>query len=96
MSIDADGRLAFSVCCIYHRPRQFDESSDEYSSGSDSGSDDDITAKPTGRYRRHLHHVDGEGKGDRCGEPEDKRGGGGDDRNAYERMTPRKGKGKAS
>ena len=93
---NAEGRLTFSVCCIYHRPRQFDESSDEDSSDSESGSDDDGTAKPSGRYRRHRHHVDGEGDGDRCGEPDEKRGGGSDDRNAYERMTARKGKGKAS
>lgn len=91
---DICNAVFFSVCCIYHRPRRFDESSDEGSSDSESDSDDG-TAKPSGRCHRHRHHVDGEGEGDRCGEPEDKRHGR-DDRNAYERMSPRKGKGKSS
>lgn len=83
----------FAVCCIFHRQRRFDESSDEDSSDSESGSDDGM-AKPSGHCHRHRHR--GEGEGDRCGEPEDKRQGGRDDRNAYERMSPRKGKGKSS
>jgi protein phosphatase 1 regulatory subunit 11 len=84
-----------SVCCIYHRPRRFDESSDEGSSDSESDSDDDGTAKPSGRCHRHRHRADGEDEGDRYGEPEDKRHGK-DDRNAYERLSPRKGKGRSS
>ena len=71
---NAEGRLTFSVCCIYHRPRPFDESSDEDSSGSESGSDVNGTAKPIRQHCRHRHQVDGEWDGDRYGEPENKRG----------------------
>ena len=52
------------VCCIYHKPRRFDESSSE--SESDSASDsaeergggrryDDDRARPTRRYRGASH-----------------------------------------
>ncbi|GBE88061.1 Type 1 phosphatases regulator YPI1 [Sparassis crispa] len=33
------GRKSSKICCIYHKPRKFDESSDEESSDSDSDSD---------------------------------------------------------
>ncbi len=89
--------VSFPVCCIYHRPRRFDESSDEEdSSGTDSSSDDD-TARPSGQYRRQRHrHVDGERGGERGGELEHKRLNERGDRNVYERMSPRKGKGKSN
>ncbi|KAI9359590.1 type 1 phosphatases regulator YPI1 [Zopfochytrium polystomum] len=35
------GRKSSKVCCIYRKPRRFDESSDESSDSSDSGSDSD-------------------------------------------------------
>ncbi|KAH9990705.1 phosphatase inhibitor-domain-containing protein [Russula vinacea] len=92
------GRKKSKICCIYHRPRRFDESSDEDSSGTESGSDDDDTARPSGQYRRHRHHhhrhhEDGEREGDELGH---KSLGDRDERNAYERTSPRKGKGKAN
>lgn len=87
--------VSVPVCCIYHRPRRFDESSDEDSSGTESGSDHD-TARPSGQYRRHRHYADGEREGDRCGELEHNRLGDRDDRNAYERISPRKGKEKSN
>jgi hypothetical protein len=47
--------LPQAVCCIYHKPRRFDESSsEEDSSDSDSGSDGG--AKPTNYRRRWRHH----------------------------------------
>jgi len=35
------GRKSSKVCCIYHKPREFGESSSESSSSSSSGSDND-------------------------------------------------------
>ncbi|KAG2351873.1 phosphatase inhibitor-domain-containing protein, partial [Suillus spraguei] len=32
------GKKKSKICCIYHKPRRFDESSEEESSGSDSDS----------------------------------------------------------
>jgi len=94
------GRKKSKICCIYHRPRRFDESSDEDSSGSESDSDVDDDdhggARPSGQYRRHRHHVDGERDHEPRGEPEHKRRVDRGDRNAYERTSPRKGKNKSS
>ncbi|KAI0052330.1 hypothetical protein FA95DRAFT_1601991 [Auriscalpium vulgare] len=87
------GKKKTKICCIYHKPKRFDESSDEDSSDSDS--DSDGRARPTQR-RHHHHHHDGQGQRDSEGtdvhEEIDR-----DDRNAYE-LVPRssKGKGKAS
>jgi len=88
------GRKKSKICCIYHRPRRFDESSDEEESSETDSSSDDDTARPSGQYRRHRHHVDGERERDECGEH--KRLSDRDKRNAYERMSPRKGKGKSN
>jgi len=91
-------RTFVPVCCIYHRPRRFDESSDEDSSGTESDSDVDDHgsggARPSGQYRRHRHrhHVDGERDREPRGEPEHKGRVDREDRNAYERTSPRKGK----
>jgi len=45
------------VCCIYHRPRQFGESSSEESSSSSSASSDessdDMPCRPNGHQRDH-------------------------------------------
>jgi protein phosphatase 1 regulatory subunit 11 len=76
MLLEAD---TLEVCCIYHKPRAADESSDDDSSGSSSDSDsesepDNSTARPAGRIsaargRRphHAHdgceHVHGHGEG---------------------------------
>jgi len=55
------GKKKSKICCIYHKPKRFDESSDESSSGeSDSG-----RAKPIRRSRRpHHHHSPNEGSND--------------------------------
>ncbi|BGP20108.1 hypothetical protein JCM10213v2_008243 [Rhodosporidiobolus nylandii] len=66
------GRKKSKICCIYHKPKPFDESSDE-SSGSDSDADSDSSAGSLDsrgsaaqrlRARRaarhaHSHHHDG-------------------------------------
>ncbi|KAI0715815.1 phosphatase inhibitor-domain-containing protein [Cerioporus squamosus] len=95
------GKKKSKICCIYHRPKQFDESSssDESSdSDSDSHSDD-------GRARRrcnhdHDHDHDGNDRGDHATASRDPQDGGAvheldsdsDDVNAYERMPRRKPK----
>ncbi|EMD97834.1 hypothetical protein COCC4DRAFT_42326 [Bipolaris maydis ATCC 48331] len=65
------GKKSSKVCCIYHKPRAVDESSDDDSSdssSSDSDSDsepDNSTARPAGRIgaargrRPHQHDHDG-------------------------------------
>ncbi|KAJ7157644.1 phosphatase inhibitor-domain-containing protein [Mycena crocata] len=46
------GRKSSKICCIYHKPKNFDESSDEDSSDSDSDSSYD----ERNRARRNHHH----------------------------------------
>ncbi|PCH39351.1 hypothetical protein WOLCODRAFT_134736 [Wolfiporia cocos MD-104 SS10] len=48
------GKKSSKICCIYHKPKRFDESSDESSSESDS--DSSCSQGHTGRRRRHHHH----------------------------------------
>ncbi|EKG21413.1 hypothetical protein MPH_01272 [Macrophomina phaseolina MS6] len=55
------GKKSSKVCCIYHKQREFGESSDE--SSDDSSSDDDSdsepdnsTARPTNSGRGRAHH----------------------------------------
>lgn len=68
------GRKSSKVCCIYHRPRGVDESSDESSSSdsSDSESDGgagDGGARPVGGSRKGKGKDKGKGKhGDDCGD----------------------------
>lgn len=72
------GKKSSKVCCIYHKAREFGESSDE--SSSDSSSDDDSdsepdnsTARPVGgrrggaRGRRPQHYDHDHKDGDGCG-----------------------------
>ncbi|KIX05291.1 uncharacterized protein Z518_06163 [Rhinocladiella mackenziei CBS 650.93] len=91
------GRKSSKVCCIYHKTREFGESSSEEDSSSDSdsgdsdadGSDspDDGGARMSGNRRGHKHGDDcghGKGKGRRMPSP-----------NAYEKMPkygPRQGR----
>ncbi|KAH9001664.1 phosphatase inhibitor-domain-containing protein [Lactarius akahatsu] len=90
------GRKKSKICCIYHRPRRFDESSDEDSSGTESESDDG-NARPSRDYCHHQRHAhNGECEADHPRDPDNKLRGGSGDRNAYEQMPPHKGKGKAS
>jgi protein phosphatase 1 regulatory subunit 11 len=88
-----------SVCCIYHKPRNPDESSsdegDSSSSSSDDGSDDgdDDRARPTNSSRRehnhnHKHHEHSTGKDLR------KRSKRPPSPNAYEKVPKYTGKGK--
>ncbi|KAJ7759337.1 phosphatase inhibitor-domain-containing protein [Mycena maculata] len=49
------GRKSSKICCIYHKPKNFDESSDEDSSDSDSDSSYDERA-PARRNHNHHHH----------------------------------------
>ncbi|KAL0953195.1 hypothetical protein HGRIS_004450 [Hohenbuehelia grisea] len=56
---------ATSVCCIYHKPKAFDESSDEDSSDSDSDSCCDHSGD--GRSHRHLDRAQPSRGGDRDG-----------------------------
>ncbi|TGZ85024.1 hypothetical protein EX30DRAFT_368143 [Ascodesmis nigricans] len=76
------GKKSSKVCCIYHRPRAYDESSD--SDSSDSSSDDDSD-------RGNGGGGDGDGceKSDRCGHGHGKKS-----RkpkpNAYEKMPKHK------
>jgi protein phosphatase 1 regulatory subunit 11 len=44
-----------AVCCIYHKPKRFDESSDEDSSDSESESDCD--------HGHNHHHTHGHSRG---------------------------------
>ncbi|SCV68151.1 BQ2448_272 [Microbotryum intermedium] len=61
-------RKKSKICCIYHKPKEFDESSSD-ESGSDSessdGSDDSRVAEAArqGRSRGHRHHHHGHGPG---------------------------------
>ncbi|KAF6830866.1 type 1 phosphatases regulator ypi1 [Colletotrichum musicola] len=54
------GRKSSKVCCIYHRPKGVDESSDESSSDSSSDSDSD---SDDGTGRRRIPSGDHKGKG---------------------------------
>ncbi|KAK5220087.1 Type 1 phosphatases regulator ypi1 [Exophiala xenobiotica] len=93
------GRKSSKVCCIYHRPREFGESSSEEDSsdsddsgGPDSG-DDDGGARMSGNRRGrkssehdHNHGKDGGGgDGDGCGKEKGK-GKRKPSPNAYEKM----------
>lgn len=77
----ADERLhghARTVCCIYHKPKAFDESSDESDSSSGSGADSDgsrdsrqggrPSSSSSARRRRHHHHhhAHSHGEGEEC------------------------------
>ena len=55
MNLHIDVR-SITVCCIYHKPKRFDESSDESSSSSDSDSDSDSECK-------HHDHEHNHGRG---------------------------------
>jgi protein phosphatase 1 regulatory subunit 11 len=81
------------VCCIYHRPRAVDESSDESSSSSSSSSDSDSDSDGKGRSRdhgkscRHGRHRKGKKASD--GQGSEKRQ---PSPNAYERVPKPKAK----
>lgn len=86
----ADADLNGAVCCIYHKPRSFDESSASESDDSSSSSEDeedgddksghegdDGRARRVGRSHGHGHHHHQE-------------------KNAYERIPRARGKAKTN
>ncbi|KAI0080935.1 hypothetical protein K474DRAFT_1657096, partial [Panus rudis PR-1116 ss-1] len=97
------------VCCIYHRPKRFDESSssDESSDESDSSCDGHDHSHASGSRRRHRHahrpeSPNNNGNADGGANLRSREGGetvvhevesDSDERNAYER-PPRRKKGK--
>lgn len=90
------GKKSSKVCCIYHKPREVGESSDEDSSDSSSSNDDsgadDGAARPVRRSRakrRHHHSHDGDGGDGDKGKDKARKA----SPNAYERV-PKYGKGK--
>ncbi|THH16873.1 hypothetical protein EW146_g3842 [Bondarzewia mesenterica] len=96
------GRKKTKICCIYHKPKRFDESSSEESSGSDSDSD-----SSSAHHRVHRHHRPRQlpdSSSHENGSSSSNSEGGGvvhelqedahNERNAYETMPPNKGKGK--
>ncbi|KAK7453493.1 Type 1 phosphatases regulator ypi1 [Stygiomarasmius scandens] len=92
------GRKSSKICCIYHKPKPFDESSDEEDSDSDSDSD---CGHGHSHSHRHSHGHGDEGSGGTGVQSRD--GGSGvvhsleessdSDVNAYE-AAPKSGKGK--
>ncbi|KAI0351764.1 hypothetical protein OH77DRAFT_1364511, partial [Trametes cingulata] len=92
------GKKKSKICCIYHRPKRFDESSsDESSDDSDSSCDSRTPRRCRGHDHDHDDHANGTGHGMAT---RDSQGGGvvheldsdSDDVNAYERMPRRKPK----
>jgi len=90
------GRKKSKICCIYHKPRAFDESSSE---SSDPSSDEDSDRKCQHNHAQSRRNVPIGGAGGGGG------GGGGEakekdaapaDKNAYEATPKDKGKGKAA
>ncbi|KAF8312490.1 hypothetical protein DL93DRAFT_1307602 [Clavulina sp. PMI_390] len=57
------GKKKSKICCIYHKPKRFDESSDE--SESDESGDDGRARPAKSRKKPHRHdHHDDDGCGD--------------------------------
>jgi protein phosphatase 1 regulatory subunit 11 len=85
------GRKSSKICCIYHKPKQFDESSDESDTDSDSDCGHDHR---NGRHNHSDHSDDGALRGSpdngAIGTVEES-----DEPNAYEIMPSKKGKKKA-
>ena len=91
------------VCCIYHKPRKFDESSSEESSDSDSDSDSSCDRNHSHSHPRRTNNVprDGPDSSSRQGANTADRGNASvvhqlndtvPDSNAYERVPGRKSK----
>lgn len=85
----------FIVCCIYHKPRPFDESSSDESSDSDSDSNSSCGGDGRRNHRRghhhhHHHHMhkphNDDGQDESCDSDSTP--------NAYERQPKPMGKGK--
>jgi protein phosphatase 1 regulatory subunit 11 len=78
--------LHFIVCCIYHRPREFGESSDDSDSSTDSESDHDHHHDDDKQHHSHDSHQN-------KGKPNSRLG---TRPNAYERQPQYKGEYKSS
>jgi len=104
------GKKKSKICCIYHKPKKFDESSSEEDSDcSETDSDSDYARGPEHAHRRHHHHRgravqrpspdtsgdDAQTSGSPNGDPVHGIQTDSDDANVYERAPGRKGKGKA-
>lgn len=89
--------LTAAVCCIYHRPKAVDESSDESSSSSSSDSDSDSDARANPKHS-HGDDCPGHNHSHRHGGRSRKRRGDGEKKdrkpspNAYERVPKVKGR----
>jgi len=58
------GKKSSKICCVYHKPKRFDESSSDESSESDSDSScggPNHNHSTRRRKRRHHHHHDADG-----------------------------------
>ncbi|KAI1797066.1 phosphatase inhibitor-domain-containing protein [Ganoderma leucocontextum] len=90
------GKKKSKICCIYHKPREFDESSSSESSDSDSEPDSDAAARRRCNHDHDHDHNDVDGGHSTSSRNEE--GGGAvhelesdeDDVNAYERRPRRK------
>ncbi|KAI0760973.1 phosphatase inhibitor-domain-containing protein [Trametes elegans] len=103
------GKKKTKICCIYHKPKRFDESSSSDDSSDESDSDSSCDSRVP-RRRGHDHNHDHDEHAENGGHgaaTRDRKGGGvvhelesdSDDVNAYERMPrrkPNKGKNKSS
>lgn len=98
------GRKTSKVCCIYHKPKGVDESSDESSSSSSDSDSDSGEEAAAGRRERAGGKGKGKGKGHDCGHDHGERPAGRDagtsrrsrrrdvSPNAYEKMPKYKPK----
>ncbi|OAX42710.1 hypothetical protein K503DRAFT_710081 [Rhizopogon vinicolor AM-OR11-026] len=55
------GKKKSKICCIYHKPRPFDESSSEEESSSASDSDSDSCQHNNSPCQRRVHHHERDG-----------------------------------
>ncbi|WWC70121.1 uncharacterized protein I206_104068 [Kwoniella pini CBS 10737] len=90
------GKKKSKICCIYHKPKAFDESSDESSCSSSDEEHTHDSSKSNGRSNTHKHkHRVREGGNDELGESDSQSsesdGGAGDGR-ARPAIKPRKHK----
>ncbi|KAI0955581.1 hypothetical protein AcV7_006208 [Taiwanofungus camphoratus] len=91
------GKKSSKICCIYHKPKKFDESSSEESSDSDSDSScsHDHRRPHRGRARRPASSANGNGqamRSNQAGGVIHELEGSSDEANVYERAPGRKSK----
>ncbi|KIP04280.1 hypothetical protein PHLGIDRAFT_129619 [Phlebiopsis gigantea 11061_1 CR5-6] len=98
------GRKSSKICCIYHKPKRFDESSSEESSDSDSDSDSSCNHGHSHSHsRRHANNPPRDGSDSQSGQTASTRDGASStavhemedverEPNAYERVPGKKQK----